>query len=317
MTFPLDATRYRNYHPTLGRWIERDPVGYADGMGLYQYVSGNTAGSSDPSGLLEKADVSLPDVSGKANIALEPSQGDKAAVIILDGQVICAGPIEAGSIWDCPFDYEKLRAPGQGELVVKVCREDGTWEQHLARYQVAEKRFYQEASKAPWGAIENLGLHSLYMRVSGFYYSVTSDPCAGAIKWAKGAAKWADDIKIQAGATYNPEAGEGFMDIANISSPFGSQMDLRKSRTASGGGATGAPSFQRGQPEPPADSWFSRLFGGGVRDGYVLQDTYHSVRGKWFVLGGGGKLKVAAGLGIRAPGGKGKAFSRNFEFELP
>ena len=47
----LNATRYRNFHPTLGRWIERDPAGYLDGANLYGYVSGNPAGLTDPSGL--------------------------------------------------------------------------------------------------------------------------------------------------------------------------------------------------------------------------------------------------------------------------
>jgi RHS repeat-associated protein len=48
---PLNAARYRNYHPTLGRWIERDPAGYLDGPNLHAYVSGNPAISVDPSGL--------------------------------------------------------------------------------------------------------------------------------------------------------------------------------------------------------------------------------------------------------------------------
>jgi len=48
---PLNAARYRNYHPTLGRWIERDPAGYVDGPNLYAYVSGNPAVSVDPTGL--------------------------------------------------------------------------------------------------------------------------------------------------------------------------------------------------------------------------------------------------------------------------
>ena len=43
--------RNRWNSPPLGRWIERDPLGYVDGMGLYEYVRGRAASASDPWGL--------------------------------------------------------------------------------------------------------------------------------------------------------------------------------------------------------------------------------------------------------------------------
>jgi len=43
--------RNRNFHPTLGRWIERDPPGYVDGMNLYQYVSSDPVDLVDALGL--------------------------------------------------------------------------------------------------------------------------------------------------------------------------------------------------------------------------------------------------------------------------
>ena len=42
----------RYYHPTLGRWLQRDPIGYADGMGLYEYAASEPVGFSDPWGYL-------------------------------------------------------------------------------------------------------------------------------------------------------------------------------------------------------------------------------------------------------------------------
>lgn len=43
----LYSVRNRMYHPTLGRWIQRDPAGYVDGENLYGYVSDNPASDLD------------------------------------------------------------------------------------------------------------------------------------------------------------------------------------------------------------------------------------------------------------------------------
>jgi RHS repeat-associated protein len=45
------TVRFRNYDPGLGRWLERDPLGYVDGMSLYEYVQGNSVNAFDPFGL--------------------------------------------------------------------------------------------------------------------------------------------------------------------------------------------------------------------------------------------------------------------------
>ena len=37
----LYHVRHRSYHPTLGRWLQRDRGGYVDGMSLYEYVRSN------------------------------------------------------------------------------------------------------------------------------------------------------------------------------------------------------------------------------------------------------------------------------------
>jgi len=47
----LYSVRHRTYHPTLGRWLSRDPIGYADCMSFYLYVAARPVSSLDPSGL--------------------------------------------------------------------------------------------------------------------------------------------------------------------------------------------------------------------------------------------------------------------------
>ncbi len=42
--------RARTYDPRLGRWLQRDPIGYAGGWNLYEYTEGDPLSDIDPTG---------------------------------------------------------------------------------------------------------------------------------------------------------------------------------------------------------------------------------------------------------------------------
>ena len=63
----LHYNRYRYYDPRVGRFISKDPIGYAGGANLFQYAS-NSTGWIDPLGLARKCQLgTYGSLTGKTN----------------------------------------------------------------------------------------------------------------------------------------------------------------------------------------------------------------------------------------------------------
>ena len=71
----LNYYKARLYSPTLGRFMQSDPIGYGDGVNFYDYVGGDPVNFTDPSGLFEDEIV----VTGKRNNGRTVSAGDSIA----------------------------------------------------------------------------------------------------------------------------------------------------------------------------------------------------------------------------------------------
>jgi len=110
------------YHPTLGRWVQRDPIGYEDGANLHEYASTAPHNGTDPHGLWRE-------VEGQPNIWEAERDGDSLVDLATTDGVndsgdswVCIGPKPQGLSQDVQRKmrefYTRQQAPACGRYDV-------------------------------------------------------------------------------------------------------------------------------------------------------------------------------------------------------
>ncbi|ROR98672.1 RHS repeat-associated protein [Sinobacterium caligoides] len=116
---------YRFYLPEQGRWLNRDPIGLAGGINLYEYVGGNPLIYTDPYGLFEATMTGFLGLGGAAALADGPFLpiGD-----IIGAAIIVGGGIYLACSRDGNDDYT-----GHGENPEGQTGNGGSWDKHSGK----------------------------------------------------------------------------------------------------------------------------------------------------------------------------------------
>ncbi len=133
----LYHVRNRYHHPTLGRFISRDPEGYVDGMSFYEYVGSQPITFLDPNGQDRlEAKVKLDENTGKVSVDIyyvdEPSWEGGIFTLGINYLVGDGEPVYVGTLDNDNPSHIRLKNGRYSTMtaVRKHCDAGGTdWEE--------------------------------------------------------------------------------------------------------------------------------------------------------------------------------------------
>ncbi len=121
----------RIYSPTLGRFLQTDPIGYADGLNWYNYVGSDPVNGRDPSGL-EEDEIVITEKRFKATESFSNFDFSGTGGFSFGSGDPCSGPLgvlcdggggtsgEAGEILVTAARAGKREKPGAGPAPQRV-----------------------------------------------------------------------------------------------------------------------------------------------------------------------------------------------------
>jgi hypothetical protein len=112
------------YDPSTGRWLQRDPIGEAGGINLYQFVGNNPLGYVDPTGLSQQDVSRILDGYSQATDEMNKAGHRVSWCPPLSSLTCDMAPykwVTSGKGWECVRQSEYLKKKLQGQ------KYDDTW----------------------------------------------------------------------------------------------------------------------------------------------------------------------------------------------